>query len=70
MGNDRISIMHRVTMETLEDIKSNTQSVTPVSYTHLDVYKRQEYDQVDDFMKLRIRAKLIEKIVNFKILLE
>ena len=29
MGNDRISIMHRVTMETLEDIKSNTQSVTP-----------------------------------------
>lgn len=27
-----------------------------------------EYDQVDDFMKLRIRAKLIEKIVNFKIL--
>ena len=29
-----------------------------------------EYDQVDDFMKLRIRAKLIEKIVNFKILLE
>ena len=29
MGNDRISIMHRVTMETLEDIKSNMQSVTP-----------------------------------------
>ena len=29
-----------------------------------------EHDQVDEFMKLRIRAKLIEKIVNFKILLE
>ena len=29
MGNDRISIMHRVTMETLDDIKSNMQSVTP-----------------------------------------
>ena len=29
-----------------------------------------ERDQVDEFMKLRIRAKLIEKIVNFKILLE
>ena len=29
MGNDRISIMHRVTMETLEDIKSNMQSVAP-----------------------------------------
>ena len=29
-----------------------------------------EHDQVDEFMKLRIRAKLIEKIVNFKILIE
>ena len=27
-----------------------------------------EHDQVDEFMRLRIRAKLIEKIVNFKIL--
>ena len=29
MGNDRISIIHEVTMDTLATIKSNTQSVTP-----------------------------------------
>lgn len=38
--------------------------------TKIKLADGRERDQVDEFMKLRIRAKLIEKIVNFKILLE
>ena len=45
----------------------------PVSYTHLDVYKRQLYDldgtphvRVDEYMKHRLQAKLVQAIVNKK----
>ena len=45
----------------------------PVSYTHLDVYKRQEYGNeylyVDEDMRLRLETKLIHSIVtSFKVL--
>ena len=37
--------------------------LTPVSYTHLDVYKRQAYDSFED-PELRYRQRYVDLVVN------
>ena len=43
----------------------------PVSYTHLDVYKRQEFDRLEQFAKLQaappVKFKDLEEVVTHKI---